>query len=422
MTAPESKLLTRITWLSGKLTTARLRTHALVLAICLWGTVAVNYSVTGVLDRAGNIKFQDFLQFPVSACLIKQGHADQLYDDAVLARGVRTLVGRDTNVFLQYFYGPQVALPFIPLVSLPFLVQAGIWVTISLALYFGCVYFTWKCCPALRPHPVTVAMCAFAFPPLFHFFIRGQLSAVLLACFTIAYFAFASRREWLAGAVLGCLALKPPFLVAIPLILLLARAWKVLAGVSISAFAQLILTWIYFGSRVMQIYLTRLLHSAAHPGSTELTFSAIQMHSLFSFLEVLVPWRSVVWALFLLSSVAVIAATATIWRSPVPLALRFSALTFAAVLVNSHLYIYDLLALAPVFLLLSDWLLVNAHHPTKPALAVLLYLAFLLPLFGPLAYWTHLQLSVVVFSAILWVLFRIATASHKLAFAESAVV
>jgi len=52
----------------------------------------------------------------------------------------------------------------------------------------------------------------------------------------------------------------------------------------------------------------------------------------------------------------------------------------------------------------------------------LLYLSFLLPLFGPLAHWTHLQLSVVVFVAIMWILHRIATASHKLAFAETGVV
>ena len=81
-----------------------------------------------------------------------------------------------------------------------------------------------------------------------------------------------------------------------------------------------------------------------------------------------------------------------------------------------------LLALAPAFLLLSDWSLNNVRHPAKPSLDVLLYLAFLLPLFGPLAHWTHLQLSVVVFVAMLWSLYRIATTSHKLAFAESAVV
>ncbi len=81
-----------------------------------------------------------------------------------------------------------------------------------------------------------------------------------------------------------------------------------------------------------------------------------------------------------------------------------------------------LLVMAPAFLLLTDWSLQNSQHPAKPALDVLLYLAFLLPLFGPLAHWTHLQVSVVVFVALLWILHRIATASHKLAFAETAVV
>jgi hypothetical protein len=146
------------------------------------------------------------------------------------------------------------------------------------------------------------------------------------------------------------------------------------------------------------------------------------MHSLYSFVEILIPWRPAAWALYLLTSAAAIAIAATVWRSSCPLALRFSALSFAAILVNPHLYVYDLLVLAPAFLLLIDWLLVNSQNPMKPALDVLLYLAFLLPLFGPLAHWTQVQFSVAIFAAILWVLYRIATAGHRLAFAESGVV
>jgi hypothetical protein len=326
----------------------------------------------------------------------------------------------DTRVYLQYFYGPQVALPFIPLASLPFLAQAVTWVALSLLMYFACVYLIWKRCAALRPYRALVAICALAYPPLFHFFVRGQLSAVVLVCFTAAYLAFSTRRHFLAGVALGLLAFKPQFLVAIPLILLLAQAWKVFAGVVISAAAQLALTSLYFGRVVIQAYVARLLHSAGHPGSTELIFSPIQMHSLESFWELLIPWRPGVWILYALTSFAVIGIAAAIWKSSTPLALRFSVLMFAAVLVNPHLYIYDLLALAPAFLLLTDWSLNNVHDPAKPALDVLLYLAFLLPLFGPIAYWTHLQLSVVVFAAMLWSLHRIATTSHKLAFVETA--
>jgi len=406
VTTREEKSFSWIALSSAKLTSRRLRAQAAVLALVLWGVVAVDYSTPGLFDRAGNIKFQDFLQFPIAARLIASGHADQLYDDEVLAHEIRAIASRDTRVYLQFFYGPQVAVPFIPLASLPFLTEAEIWVAHSLLLYFGCVYFILKRSTALRSYRALVALSALAYPPLFHSFVRGQLSAAVLVCVTAAYLAFLSRRDFLAGVALGFLAFKPQFLVAIPLILLLAEAWQVLAGVVISAAAQLALTSIYFGRSVMQAYFARLLHSAGHPGSTELLFSPIQMHSLYSFWEILIPWRPGVWVLYLLSSFAVIGIAAAIWKSSAPVALRFSALVFAAVLVNPHLYIYDLLALAPAFLLLTDWSLQNLNHPAKPALDVLLYLAFLLPLFGPLALWTHLQISVVVFAALLWTLRR----------------
>jgi hypothetical protein len=385
----------------------RIRAMAIILVFCLWGVCLVDYAKPGIFDRAGNIKFQDFLQFPISARLIASGHADQLYDDQVLAREIRATTGRDTNVYLQYFYGPQVPLPFTRLASLPFMAQAAIWVALSLLMYFICIYLVWKQCAALRPYRALVAICALAYPPLFHFFVRGQLSAVVLVCFTAAYLAFSVRRDFLAGVALGLLAFKPQFLVAIPLILLLAHAWKALAGVVISAATQFALTSLCFGRAVMQAYVARLLQSAGHPGSTELIFSPIQMHSLHSFWELLIPWRPGVWLLYVLTSFAVVGIAAAIRKSSTPLALRFSSLMFAAVLVNPHLYIYDLLALAPAFLLLADWSLDNPHHPAKPALDVLLYLAFLLPLFGPIAYWTHLQLSVVVFAALLWTLRRL---------------
>lgn len=392
---------------SAWLTPRRILAHATVLALCLWVICAIDYATPGIFDRYGNIKFQDFLQFPISARLIAQGRANQLYDDRVLAHEIRTITGRDTQVYLQYFYGPQVALPFLPVASLPFLTDAGLWIALSLAMYFGCIYLAWKRCPALNSYGWLVALCAAAYPPLFHFFVRGQMSAVVLLCVTAAFLAFSARREFLAGVALGLLAFKPQFLVAIPLILLVARAWSAFAGIIVSSVAQLGFALIYFGREVMRAYFERLLHSASHPGSTELNFSPMQMHSLSSFWELLVPWQPAQWVLYILSSLAVIAAATAVWKSSSSFSLRFSALVLAAVLVNPHLYIYDLLGLAPAFLLLADWSMTNSNDPRIPAVNVLLYLAFLLPLFGPLAYWTHLQLSVIVFAALLGTLRQI---------------
>jgi hypothetical protein len=373
---------------------------------------AVDYATPGIFDRAGNIKFQDFLQFPISARLIVQGQADELYNDQVLATQIRDIVGRPTSVRLQYFYGPQVALPWVPFAGLPFLAQAWMWVALSLLMYAACVYQLWKACPALSAYPGLLALCAVAYPPLFHFFVRGQLSVIPLLCFTAAYLAFAARREWLAGIALGFLVFKPQFLVAIPLVLLLARAWKAFAGLALSSGVQLAFTAIYFGPSVMRTYFQMLLHSASQPGSTELALSPIQMHSLRAFWTLLIPWPRGVWLFYLLSVFVVITLASAVWKSSSSLPLRFSALVLAAVLVNPHLYIYDLLALVPALLLLTDWAIANAQHRFAPALSVLLYLAFLLPQFGPVSRWTHLQLSVLVFAALLWTIRQIEVAGR----------
>ena len=407
-------------WLNPR----RIRAHAMLLGLCLWGVCAVDYATPGMFDRAGNIKFQDFIQFPISTRLIAEGRAASLYDARVLNHEITAITG-STKVYLEYYYGPQVALPFLALRRFSFLTQAAIWIALSLVIYFACVYWLWKTCGALRPYPGLVALCAVAYPPLFHFFVRGQLSVVILLCFTCAYLAFHARRDWLAGIALGCLIFKPQFLVAIPLVLLFAQAWKPLVALILSAVAQLALTLIYFGPLVIRLYVSMLFHSAVHPISTELIFSPIQMHSLRTFWALLIPSPAAIWTLYLLSSVAAIAATVAVWKSASSLALRFSALTLAAVLVNPHIYIYDLLGMAPVFLLMTAWVLDQQQHPFTPELHWLLYFAFLLPLFGPLSRWTHLQLSVPAFLTLLcfiWRCSRLSIGSSPLASAESGVV
>ena len=48
----------------------------------------------------------------------------------------------------------------------------------------------------------------------------------------------------------------------------------------------------------------------------------------------------------------------------------------------------------PAFLLLADWMVSQPDRPATRRFELLLYLAFILPLLGPLARWTHVQLSV----------------------------
>jgi alpha-1,2-mannosyltransferase len=423
-------------WLAAAaawLTPRRVRMQAVLLALCLWGVSAVDLSTPRIfssqlMDRAGNVKFQDFLPFYISARLIATGRASQLYDRQVAAAELQATLDTAnrrqlTQLVLPYLYGPQVALFFQPLARFSFLTAAWIWAIASVLVMFACVYLIWKSCPALKSHLRFVAVCALAFPALFHGFLRGQISVLLVLCFTAAFLALGAERHWLAGIALGVLVFKPQFLVAIPLVLLLAGAWRIFAGLVLSAGAQLAFAWIWFGSAVMSAYFATMLHLPRWLGSAELSLAPIQMHSLRAFWSLLVPWPKVALALFVLTSLIAIGLASAVWQSRLPLALRFSALTLAAVLANPHLFIYDLVVLAPALLLLVDWTLRNPQQTfLAAAFRVLVYLAFVLPLIGPLSRWTHLQLSVPVFAVLLWLLWRQSGAARVLASHESRVV
>lgn len=397
-------------WLTSAaalITPRRIRAHALILALSLWAVCAGDYAKPGLFDRAGNVKFQDFLPLYVSARMIEQHRATDMYDPAAVANDVQKIVHRP-DIRVPHLYGPQVSLLFARLARYSFLWAAIVWVALSLLIYFACIPVLWRHCSGLEPYRALVVLGAIAYPPLFHFFVHGQLSALILLCFTAAFLAMRADRHFMAGVALGFLVFKPQFLVAIPLILFLARAWNILAALIVSSTAQLALARLYFGAAVMQGYVETLRNAPRWIGTAELSLAPIQMHSLRSFWTLLFPSPLAATVLYLLSSIAIIALAAAIWKSAAPLALRFSALLLAAVLANPHLFIYDLLALAPMFLLLADWIIENAQHPEVPTLRLLLYLAFLLPLFGPLARWTHVQLSVVVFATLLWTLHRTA--------------
>ena len=411
-----------ITYAARWLTLRRIRAQAAVLALCLWSVCLIDFATPGLFDRAGNIKFQDFLPIYASARLVAQHRATELYDANTLERELSSIVPALNRVRLIYLYGPQVGLLFVPLASFSFATAARTWAAIGMLIYFACVFAAWRCCRALRSYVGILIIAALAFPPLFHCFVRGQLSPLVLACVTAAFLSLRSDRQWLAGVAFGLLILKPPFLAAVPLILLFARAWKILGGLVLSAVAQLTFARLWFGAAIMRSYLDVFLSPSRWLNIAELNLAPIQMHSLRSFWTLLIPSSSVALGAYILSSIALISLTTKIWNSSDALALRFSAITFAAILVNPHLFVYDLLVLAPALMALLDWTLANPQNDLAARIQLLVYLAFVLPLFGPLSHWTHLQLSVPIFVALVWTMYRSQAAGHKLASNESRIV
>jgi hypothetical protein len=241
---------------------------------------------------------------------------------------------------------------------------------------------------------------ALAFPAFWHLIAWGQTSALALACFTLAFFALRAQREFLTGLALGCLVFKPQLALAAALVFLITLRWRIIVGALLSAAAQLIAAWLYYGAGPLRQWIRTLLDAPRRLPLLEPRL--YQTHSLRAFWTMLIPWPSPSLALYVISALLVCALTVACYRSRLSLSLRYSALLLATVLLAPHLTVYDLVILAPSFLLLSDWIVTHPGRHATPYLKLLLYLAFVLPLLGPLARWTHLQLSVPVMAALLY--------------------
>jgi hypothetical protein len=64
--------------------------------------------------------------------------------------------------------------------------------------------------PVCSNHAIhSVLILAFAYPAFWHLIAWGQTSALALACFTLAFFALRTKREFLAGLALDVSSSNP---------------------------------------------------------------------------------------------------------------------------------------------------------------------------------------------------------------------
>jgi hypothetical protein len=412
-------------WLSGIwITGRRLRVHGMILALCLWSVYGWNVAAPGMHDHNGNLKGADFSHFYTLGSIGLTHRSADLYDtDAQAKITARRIPGADGITYIP-LYPPQVSIFFAPLAALPYGTALVIWLIFSAVVYSLCCYALWRVCPRLRNERSTVLLLAIAFPGFFYLIVWGQTSALALACFTAAFFFLRDARPFLAGLALGCLIFKPQLGIAAALIFLYTRAWRVIAGGMLSAALQLAVPAIYYGREYGRESLTAWMHTM-HGVAYNVALlepRPSQAHSLRIFWVLLVPGRAAPFALYVVSACIVLALIAAVWsrRPALPLSVRYSSLLVASVLVAPHLIVYDLVILAPVFLLLSDWILdrpeaarsistssIATLSISTSRMKVVLYLLFLAPLAGgPIAQWTHLQLSVVLMAVSVYLIWR----------------
>jgi alpha-1,2-mannosyltransferase len=377
----------------------------------LWGFYAWNLATPGLRDRNGNLKGTDFLHFYTLGSLAVAHRGADLHDMNAQAAVAAQRVPEAAGIRYLPLYPPQVSILFAPLAHLSYGSALLVWWGCSALVYGICCYSVWKTCRNLRDHGGTVVLLAVAFPAFFHLIAWGQTSAAALACFTLTFFLLRERREFLAGLVIGCLIFKPQLGLAAAILFVVLGAWKTVLGEVLSVAAQLSVGVLYYGIEPLRHWI-RILWNV-RTVMPLLEPKLYQTHSLRTFWSMLVPWPGLSFIFYILSAAAVLGLTITCWKQSreVPLVLRYSGLLFASVLVAPHLTVYDLVILGPAFILLADWLVGQPLTALTRGLSILLYLAYTLPLVGPFARWTHVQLSVVAMTAIVYSAWKIGRTS-----------
>ena len=395
---------------SGWLTAKRLRAHGVIFAVCFWSVCVWNLATPGLRDRNGNLKGTDFLHFYTLGSLAVEHRGADLYDMNAQARLAAQRVPEAAGIRYLPLYPPQVSLIFAPLAHLSYGWALIWWWGCSVGVYCACCFSMWRACSNLRDYGGTVVALAAGFPAFFHLIAWGQTSALALGCFTLAFFLMRARNNFLAGLALGCLIFKPQLGVAAAVVLLATGAWKIVAGGVLSALAQLWIGVLYYGWEPLQRWLSILRHAGSIVPLLEPR--PYQTHSLRTFWTMLLPWPNVAFALYVATAVAVLILTIACWKRSSALELRFPMLLLATVLVAPHLTVYDLLILAPAFLLLADWLVAQLPSLSIRNLGTSLYLVYVLPLLDPFTRRTHVQLSVIAMAASVYVIWRLVKTSR----------
>jgi len=402
-----SKIIAKIDgWLTGK----RLCAHGLLLLFSLWSVYGWNMATPGLIDRAGNLKGTDFLHFYTLGSLALAHRGGDLYNMEAQEQLAGKRVPAAAGIRYLPLYPPQVSILFSPFARLSYLCALILWLALSSLIYGLCCYGVWRTCSNLRNRGPTILVLALAYPAFWHLIAWGQTSALALACFTLAFFALRAQREFIAGLAFGCLIFKPQLGLAAALVFALAFNWKLIAGAMLSASAELAAAWVYYGLEPLRAWIRALLRLPAILPMLEPR--PYQSNSLRSFWTMLVPWPRLALALYIGTALVAIALALRCWQSRLSLSLRYSSLLLATVLVAPHLTVYDLVILAPAFVLLSDWCIEHSAEPASALLRPLLYLGYALPLIGPLAHWTHVQLSILAMMALLFVVSRLAERSN----------
>lgn len=345
------------------------RLAALVLAtaavLCGAAAVAIAYQRTVA---------SDFLSFWAAGRLALQGHAADAYD---IVRHHAMEVQAIPGVGLLPFPYPPFALAlFVPFGALPFSVAFAAWVGLTTGVYLVASR-RW-----IEPRFALAQAAAGAN------FITGQ-NGFLTSGIFIGGLGLLARRPFVAGAVLGLLALKPQLALLLPVAMIAGREWRAIAGGIASSVALLLLGLLLFGADPYARFVAILPHFSSWLSAGRWPWG--ELASPFALLRWFGVPKAVALAIHGAIALGAAALTARAWaldhEAKVPI------LAAATLLIPPYLFTYDALLMTLPLAALGrragrSWLFALVWMLTPlPAIAYLMPFPNTIPVAAMLALW-----------------------------------
>ena len=316
----------------------------------------------------------DFMQFFTFGAAGRSGAWTIQYDWPAFHVLQTALVPGSGVVMYAPTYPPLVPALYIPFSYLPFPAAYAAWVVVSVGIYCGLVAIAATSCPhfALR----NAVLAALVFPPFVAHTVLGQSTIWPLAGFVLGWSALAKSQLFKAGLLMSLVAMKPHLGMALAVVLLTMRMWRVVGGVVLGLILQGTLTLAVCGREAINAYANTtlgVLRNTALIEPRDQRFS----HSLRMTLDSFLPAGPATFAWLAVAGLCGWLAV-RVWRGNGDWKLRVSALLLATLLISPHVLAYDAILLAPASLWLADWAISTRRAEFVVGVAAL-SIAFVLP-------------------------------------------
>jgi hypothetical protein len=296
---------------------------------------------------------RDFISFWGAARLVLEGTPSAAYDRAAL-HAVQAAAATFDGGEMPFPYPPAFLLLLAPFALLPFPLAMAAWTVATFPAYLIAVR---------RMFPASGWLAA-AFPPVLVNAVLGQNAFVTAGLF-VGGLLVLPKRPFVAGLLLGCLAIKPQLGLLLPVALLASGQWRAIGGAAVSSVGVLLVGAAVFGMAATSSWIAQmpLYMSIARDG-------LVGWHKLGSVYAALrQAGMGADPALLIHGAVALTAAAAVwrVWRAPKadPRA-KAAILAAGTMLASPYLFLYDAMILVVPFL----WL---AGTKVSPAWLVLLW-------------------------------------------------